>query len=85
MFLIPSMVQSTGPAEAAIALQDVSNTKEVGKKLYTDFLLPFEVASVLLGVAMIGAILLGRKDKGEDLEDDESPEMIPDTGEEGVS
>jgi len=69
MLLIPSLVQPSDSGEAARALQDFSNTKEVGKKLYTDFLLPFEVASVLLVVAMIGAVLLGKKDKGDELGD----------------
>jgi NADH-quinone oxidoreductase subunit J len=38
------------------------NTELVGWLLYTDYLVPFEVASVLLLVAMIGAIMLARKD-----------------------
>ena len=38
------------------------NTERVGLVLYTDYLIPFEVASVLLLVAMVGAILLARKE-----------------------
>jgi NADH-quinone oxidoreductase subunit J len=38
------------------------NTEIVGWLLYTDYLVPFEVASVLLLVAMIGAILLARRE-----------------------
>lgn len=38
------------------------NTHIVGMLLYTDYLVPFEVASMLLLVAMIGAILLAKKD-----------------------
>jgi NADH-quinone oxidoreductase subunit J len=38
------------------------NTEVVGWLLYTDYLIPFEVASVLLLVAMIGAILLARRE-----------------------
>jgi NADH-quinone oxidoreductase subunit J len=38
------------------------NTEIVGWLLYTDFLIPFEVASVLLLVAMVGAILLARRE-----------------------
>ena len=38
------------------------NTETVGWLLYTDYLIPFEVASVLLLVAMIGAILLARRE-----------------------
>ena len=40
-----------------------NNVKEVGKQLFTSYLFPFEVASVILLVAMIGAILLGRKEE----------------------
>ena len=37
-------------------------TQPLGKLLFTQYLLPFEVVSVLLLVAMIGAILLSKKD-----------------------
>jgi NADH-quinone oxidoreductase subunit J len=40
----------------------VGNTAQVGWLLYTDYLIPFELASILLLVAMIGAIILARKD-----------------------
>ncbi len=33
---------------------------EVGKKLFTDFVLPFEVASILLLAAMVGAVVLAK-------------------------
>jgi NADH-quinone oxidoreductase subunit J len=38
-----------------------SNTEQVGMVLYTDYLIPFEVASMLLLAAMVGAILFARK------------------------
>jgi NADH-quinone oxidoreductase subunit J len=37
------------------------NTEEVGWLLYTSYLIPFEIASMLLLVAMIGAILLAKR------------------------
>lgn len=37
---------------------DYSNTKELGRTLYTDYVLPFEIASVILLVAIIAAISL---------------------------
>jgi NADH-quinone oxidoreductase subunit J len=39
----------------------VGNTEAVSWLLFRDYLLPFEVASVLLLVAMIGAVVLGRR------------------------
>jgi NADH-quinone oxidoreductase subunit J len=39
-----------------------NNTEEVGWLLYTAYLIPFEVASMLLLVAMIGAIVLAKRE-----------------------
>ena len=39
------------------------NIMMLGKYLMTDFMLPFEVVSILLLAAMIGAIVLARKEK----------------------
>jgi NADH-quinone oxidoreductase subunit J len=36
--------------------------KDIGRKLFTDYLLPFEVTSVLILVALIGAMVLARKE-----------------------
>ena len=47
------------PAAAAV---EGGNTEIVGTLLYTDYLVPFEVASILLLVAMIGAILLAKRE-----------------------
>ncbi len=35
--------------------------ENLGKSLFTDFLLPFEVSSILLLSAMVGAVMLGKK------------------------
>jgi NADH-quinone oxidoreductase subunit J len=40
----------------------MGNTEQIGLMLYTDYLIPFEVASILLLVAMIGAIVLTKKE-----------------------
>jgi NADH-quinone oxidoreductase subunit J len=37
-------------------------TAELGRLLFTDYVLPFEILSVLLLVAMVGAVLLSKKD-----------------------
>ena len=37
-------------------------TERIGEHLFTDYLLPFELASVLLLMAMIGAIVLARRE-----------------------
>jgi NADH-quinone oxidoreductase subunit J len=49
-----------GTTAAAIPVS--GNTEEVGWLLYTNYLIPFEIASVLLLVAMIGAIVLAKRE-----------------------
>ena len=39
--------------------------KSLGKTLFTDFLLPFEISSVLFLSAIVGAVVLGKKEAGE--------------------
>ncbi len=50
-----------GPDQVAIPARHAegySNTKELGSVLYTDYVYPFEIASVILLVAIIAAIAL---------------------------
>ena len=41
---------------------DIGLVKEVGKTLFHEFLLPFEMSSALFVSAMVGAIMFGKKD-----------------------
>jgi NADH-quinone oxidoreductase subunit J len=55
---------SRGHLERSVApstLRQGGNLQAVGEAMFTNALLPFEIASVLLLVAMIGAILLARQ------------------------
>jgi NADH-quinone oxidoreductase subunit J len=53
---VPALVAPLGPIPVS------GNTEEVGWLLYTRYLIPFEIASMLLLVAMIGAILLAKRE-----------------------
>ena len=50
-------------AQPDASVNTVTNLRALGETLFTDYLLPFEVTSILLLVAMIGAIVLVRKEK----------------------
>ena len=62
--LLGTMATGEGGAAAMRAVGDElpGNTEAVGWLLYTTYLVPFEVVSVVLLVAMIGAIIFGRRD-----------------------
>ena len=55
----PAAAQGAG-VPASIS-DPMLNTEQIGWVLYTEYLIPFEVASMLLLVAMIGAIVLAKK------------------------
>ena len=60
MIFVKSIMASVpGAHSAAPALE--GETAALGKLLFTQYLLPFEVVSVLLLVAMMGVILLSKK------------------------
>lgn len=47
------------PAKEAAAIP-LGNTEAIARSLFTDYLLPFEVTSVLLLVAIVGAVVLAK-------------------------
>ena len=58
----------TAPVVAAgteTTVRGTTNAGAIGDVLYSTYLFPFEVASLILLVAMIGAIMLAKKDIGE--------------------
>lgn len=61
--LLSTMVLSTSWELSSVSPAVVENTiLDIGKHLFSDYLLPFEIASVLLLIAMVGAIILARRD-----------------------
>lgn len=49
-------------SQAATSAVSIGSIKSLGYILYSRYQLPFEIASILFLVAMIGAIVLGKKD-----------------------
>src|SRR5436190_11536126 len=49
------------PAVIPPAVPATGNSELVGTALYTTYLLPFEIASILLLVAVVGAVVLAKK------------------------
>ncbi len=49
-------------SNAKEAAPDFGTVRAIGKILFTDYLLPFEIASVLLLAAIVGAVILSKKE-----------------------
>lgn len=43
-------------------IESVGHTELIGRTMFTDFLLPFEITSILLLVAIVGAVILAKKE-----------------------
>jgi NADH-quinone oxidoreductase subunit J len=66
MCLVITLVGSAKVLSASDPLilqtQDLGLVKNLGKVLFSKFLLPFELSSILLLSAMVGSVLLAKKD-----------------------
>jgi NADH-quinone oxidoreductase subunit J len=60
IFLSRSIFSGTPGTDSIEKIQTTGNTQAIGEALFTTYLWPFEVASLVLLVAMIGAIVLSK-------------------------
>ena len=58
-------VRGTTTSSIPQPIETFGSPQAVGRALFNEYLLPFEVTSILLLVAMVGAIVLARQGKGE--------------------
>ena len=59
LLLVWGVVRRTAPAPSAPAAS--GNVETIGRLLFTDYLFPFELTSVLLLAAMVGVLLMARR------------------------
>ncbi|MGB8992987.1 MAG: NADH-quinone oxidoreductase subunit J [Desulfobaccales bacterium] len=59
LILIYGVAKAVLPAAKEMA-PGLGNTESIARSLFTDYLLPFEVTSVLLLVAIVGAVVLAK-------------------------
>jgi NADH-quinone oxidoreductase subunit J len=79
--LVTSTVTGVRSSGAAIKA-DVPDVDQIGRLLFTSYLFPFEVTSVLLVIAVVGAVLLSRARPGDQIDADEPPDTFDDDIEE---
>lgn len=61
--LLASLKAGVPATYSAPQLEDIGTVQHVGMRLFTDYLFPFEISSVLFISSMIGAVLLAKKEK----------------------
>jgi len=60
------VLRGSFPGEGRMAVKDAgAGVKELGVELYTRYLVPFEISSVILLVGLVGAVMLAKKKTNE--------------------
>jgi NADH-quinone oxidoreductase subunit J len=62
IILVAALKQTDSLQQTDPTLTQIGLVKNLGTVLYKDYLLPFEASSLLFLSAMVGAVLLGKKD-----------------------
>ena len=56
------VLRGSFPGEGRLAVKVAgAGVKELGVELYTKYLVPFEISSVILLVGLVGAVMLAKK------------------------
>ena len=63
--VIATVILSAKGLDPAGVQQGITSTADLSRVLFQELLLPFEVTSVLILIAVLGAVALARKDNGE--------------------
>ena len=61
LILLASLMKAGKPQLVLMKVGDAGLIKNLGNVLFTNYVLPFEIASVLFLSAMIGAVVIGKK------------------------
>ncbi|MCB0995480.1 MAG: NADH-quinone oxidoreductase subunit J [Acidimicrobiales bacterium] len=56
---------ATGTEAATAALDEAGNVQQLGRLLFTDYVFAVEITAILLTIAVVGAVALARKPKGD--------------------
>ena len=62
MIVLVGALRNVSDTVVSTGKTDVGLVKNLGNTLFRDFALPFEVASILFLAAMVGAVMLGKKE-----------------------
>jgi NADH-quinone oxidoreductase subunit J len=65
LMVLISLVRQANDMSAKVAMTtggDIGLIKNLGRVLFSDYVVPFEITSVLFLSAMVGAIVMGKKD-----------------------
>jgi NADH-quinone oxidoreductase subunit J len=63
LLVLVAALRGTESRMAELGTGDIGLIQNLGKVLFTEYVVPFEIASILFLSAMIGAVVIGKKEK----------------------
>lgn len=63
LLVLVAALRNTEGKMAELATGEIGLIKNLGQVLFTDYVVPFEISSVLFLSAMVGAVVIGKRDK----------------------
>nr|WP_321467589.1 NADH-quinone oxidoreductase subunit J [uncultured Desulfobulbus sp.] len=69
---LPSFTPGAKGTWSVEAVRELTHTVVMGQEMYSTYLLPFEIAGLILLVALLGGLVLARRDEGYPVETQES-------------
>jgi NADH-quinone oxidoreductase subunit J len=79
VFIIRGVYLQTPAAQTAEALEEgFGSVKAVSMLLFTKYLYPFQLTGVLLLIAVVGAVVIARKDRTDEMPEEPSDDAVED-------
>jgi len=72
LYALPSFTPGTKGTWSTEAVRELTHTVVMGQEMYSTYLLPFEIAGLILLVALVGGLVLARRDQGIPIETHET-------------
>ncbi|WP_319585971.1 NADH-quinone oxidoreductase subunit J [uncultured Desulfobulbus sp.] len=65
VYVTPAFTLGEKGTWSTAAINELTHTKAMGQEMYSTYLLPFEIAGLILLVALVGGLVLARRDEGK--------------------
>ncbi len=77
LFVVKSVVLPVVPTGIMVAPSEFGSVPSVSRLLFTKYLYPFQLTGILLLIAVVGAVVIARKDRDDDhLDEEHKPEAV---------
>jgi NADH-quinone oxidoreductase subunit J len=63
LYVIPTFTLGEKGVWSVSAIRELTHTKALGQEMYSTYLLPFEIAGLILLIALIGGLVLARREE----------------------